>query len=376
MRTQRLAVSVALVAMGGCTIESPLDPASISGDITDFFNQVAREIENAVKNPLDQKLYPKLLGGDSESIYYATNLGDIRVTFDGPSNDWVFPGIVGPSNLYVYQNGERRLARPLVPAGALSRMAFDGDSLAFVLSRNIGTPEFTESVIVSRAAFNNLTLLDAPLADGAFVTQLAISGERVAVLLDGASDAAADRVRLFDLRDPSAPDEFAAGRIGGLVLRGDRMAFLADDARIVLVELVAGSTVEVPAARALDLTLANNHVVWTVAGSSGSSAVYAYSIPDGVTKIWADAVPGRLAGATDDHFVTETTEIGSNGRTFRVVVRRYEVAGGSRVLADFRADGLAGQTMVLGNRAVFVNADRRIVVVPFDGGERFNFRPY
>lgn len=68
--------------------------------------------------------------------------------------------------------------------------------------------------------------------------------------------------------------------------------------------------------------------------------------------------------------------IGDNGITERTVIRLHEVGGRERKLADFRTTGLSGQSRILGNRAVFVNPDRRIVIVPLDGGDRRSFKPF
>lgn len=376
MRLRWLALLIPVLTFSGCTLEAPLDPADVGGDFAAFLNQLGRRVENAVRNPLDQKLNPQLLGGDSTRIFYATNLGDVRITFPGPTNDWVIPGVLGPSNLYVYHEGERRLLRPLVPAGALSRLDFDGDSVVFVLSHNIGTPQFTEQVIVSGSLFDHFKLLEVPLSDGVFITDLEISGGRVAVLLAALADGVSDELRLYDLAAPESPILFTAQRIEQVALRGDRLAYVADGERIVLYDHITRTTTEFPAGDSpTDVTLTDNHVVWGQLRPNGARAVYAYAIPTGTMTLWADAVDGRIAGATDEYFITETSTIGRNNVTWRIVIRRYDSTGAAKTLADFRADGLAGQTMVMGDRVVFVNAEARIVVVPFQGGGRFNFRP-
>ena len=94
------------------------------------------------------------------------------------------------------------------------------------------------------------------------------------------------------------------------------------------------------------------------------------------TRTWADAVDGELTGAADNHFLTEEYVLGNNNMTERIVIRLREVEGNERKLADFRADVLAGQSCIRGDRAIFVNPDRRIVVAPLDGGDRVNFRPF
>lgn len=375
MRVRWPALLIPTLTMAGCTLEAPFDPADAGSNLFGFLNQVGRKVENAVRNPFDQKLNPQLLGGDSTRIFYATNLGDVRITFPGPTNDWVIPGLLGPSNLYVHHNGERRLLRPLIPAGVLSRLDFDGESVVFVLSENVGTPDFTERVIVSRSILGHFTLLEAPLADGAFITDLAISGGRVAVLLASLADGVSDELRLYDLSNPDTPILFTAQRIEQIALRGDRLAYIADGQRIVLHDRITNTTTEIPAGdQPADLALTDNHIVWGQARPNGSRAVYAYAIPTGILTLWADAVDGRIAGASDEYFITETATLGRNDRTWRIMIRRYDAAGAVKTLADFRADGLAGQTMVLGDRVVFVNADAKVVVVPFQGG-RFNFQP-
>ncbi len=55
---------------------------------------------------------------------------------------------------------------------------------------------------------------------------------------------------------------------------------------------------------------------------------------------------------------------------------RYDADGKRKKLAEFNADGFAGQSQILGGRAVWVNPDRRIVIQPLTGGDRKIFRPF
>lgn len=83
-----------------------------------------------------------------------------------------------------------------------------------------------------------------------------------------------------------------------------------------------------------------------------------------------------MAGAADEYFVTE--EYTSSGRSGveRIVVRQYDQAGEEKRLATFRADGLAGQTQIIGDQAAWVNPERRVTLAPLSGGGRTQFRPF
>ncbi len=106
------------------------------------------------------------------------------------------------------------------------------------------------------------------------------------------------------------------------------------------------------------------------------SRIRAYDIPTGTTRLWADDVIGDLTGATDDFFITEQYVTNSPEGADRIVLRRYDAEGRAVKLADFRAQGLAGQSRILGDRAAWVNPERRILLQPLAGGDRTRFDPY
>jgi hypothetical protein len=103
--------ALVLVIVGGCTVDVPqLSDAGLGQFINQLERQLAtqqQEFENAIQDPLDTDPYPVLVGGDSAHVYYATGLTDIRLNLPGRQNDLVIPSFVGPSNLYLYQDGKR-----------------------------------------------------------------------------------------------------------------------------------------------------------------------------------------------------------------------------------------------------------------------------
>jgi len=121
--------------------------------------------------------------------------------------------------------------------------------------------------------------------------------------------------------------------------------------------------------------LSSNKLVWSEPSGPSVALVHAYDIPTGVTRVWVDSAAGWLAGATDDYFVTEEYAEQDNG-VERITVRRYDLDGAAHELANFRADGLAGQTQVIGNSAAWVNPERRVTLAPLAGGSRTQFRPF
>ena len=66
----------------------------------------------------------------------------------------------------------------------------------------------------------------------------------------------------------------------------------------------------------------------------------------------------------------------NNAGADRIAIRRYDTTGEMKEVADIRADGLAGQARIAGERAVFVNPSRNIVVAPLAGGSRKEYTPY
>jgi len=123
-------VGVVLIGLTGCTIDVSDDATGVLGELVQLVENAQDNIDALLANPLDSDPYPVLMGGDSARIFYATNLGDIQLNFKGRTNDIVFPGLVGPSNVYRIQDGERELLRPLVLAGGMSGLATDGEYVA------------------------------------------------------------------------------------------------------------------------------------------------------------------------------------------------------------------------------------------------------
>ena len=98
--------------------------------------------------------------------------------------------------------------------------------------------------------------------------------------------------------------------------------------------------------------------------------MFAYDIASGEQGLWADAVAGTLTGATDTYLLTEERVHESNRDAVRLIIRSYDREGRSRKLAEFAADGLAGQSQVLGDRAVWVKPHRHLVTARLAGVER------
>ena len=153
----------------------------------------------------------------------------------------------------------------------------------------------------------------------------------------------------------------------------------AETSEIILHDLATDETTVI--AQNLDngfvpLFLTDNRVVWAERASGDLLRVWAHDLPSGTTFVWADAVEGDLVGASDDFLLTEEYIDRSPDKPDRIAVVRYDADGKRKKLAEFNADGFAGQSQILGNRAVWVNPDRRIVVQPLAGGDRKIFRPF
>ena len=133
-RRALLLAGLILTTGAGCTVDLPGFALPFGGQfpLAAAVQQAQRNFERLVADPLGSKPFPVLIGGDSERIFYATNLGDIRINLKGPSSDFVLPGLLGPSNLYREQDKQRNLLRPLLPAGTFSGLATDGEYVAYV----------------------------------------------------------------------------------------------------------------------------------------------------------------------------------------------------------------------------------------------------
>jgi hypothetical protein len=333
-------------------------------------------LEDAVADPLESRPFPKLIGGDSQRIYYATNLGDVRIRFPGPTNDLVLPGLLGPSNLYEHHDRERALLRPLILAGALSSLTTDGDSVAYVWNTGIDGGNVTQQLRLGGLfAATDRTVLETPTPDGEVVTDVGLASGRLAILLGATDGSGRSRILIQSTFSDTPTADISTAFVLSFDLRDTRLAYtVATDiggelhlANIATGEdrVIASSDRPLP-----QVFLSNNFVIW-----SDSTGIMAHEIATAANFVWSDAVDGQLVGANDTYFITQRIQRRDSGAAV-VVVERHEPGGKSRTLADFADDGRAGQAQVMGERVVFVNADRKIVVVPLNGDDRFNFEPF
>ena len=393
LRLSLLGLGAALIVCVGCTLNVPGLPTGPINDIQDFFEGLERQVENAIEDPLGNRPYPVLLGGNTQRLFYATNLGDTRINFPGRTNDIVLPGLLGPSNLYELADKERELVRPLIPAGALVALRTDGATVAFLTVTRLETPIqlqlLAAPVDLASAAFDTQVLWDSDTADaGATIAPylLAVSDRRAAfVTTDTTGDFREDRLRIVDLTGLAPDVEISGASFEGVALERDRLVTvetddaagayvvtlrnLTDDLATVLAELRATNF------QSPNAFITNNTVVWDEVDAAGNARVLQYDIPSATTTVWADAVVGRLTGARDDFFVTEDF-IEVRPTTERIAVWRYNSDGVGKKLAEFRGDGLAGQATIIGDDAVWVNPERRIVLQPLAGGDRKIFRAF
>lgn len=385
--TEKLTTLAAILALAGCTVDVPINPAAGFQPLDSLLNDLQSGFGDAVADPLGAKPFPLLLGGDSQRVLYATNLTDIRLKFRGPTNDAVIPGILGPSNLYELSGKQRELIRPLVPTGALSGLKTDGRFVAWLTIPEFESEDVLQEIIVGDLSGFGDRVLYSSDSDGGFIVgyTLALHDGRLAFAIADDVNHESERLRIEDLDGEGPAIEIAGGQFGHVTLRGDRLAYFeipADGAaRIVLRDLSSQESIEVAsnlraAAYSIGLVLTGNTLVWSDGTDGGVSRIMAYDITTGTTREWVDAARGRLAGATDDYVVTEERVDRFPNKPDRLVIRKYDIDGKPKQMADFRADGFAGQTRVLGDRVVWVNPDRRIVVQPLPGGDRKIFRPF
>lgn len=382
----RLALlGVALLGLAGCTID-------VSGDATGLFDELAQLVANvqdnidaALADPLNSDPYPVLMGGDSARIFYATNLGDVRLNFRGPTNDIVFPGLVGPSNVYQLEGRQRELLRPLVLAGQLSGLTTDGTYVAYIALPDLDDPNTQRLMIGYTDAIAGDEVVYQVNSDDEYIwPELLIADGRVVFWVIQVEPWVAT-LHVVTLADGDTGVRFInANDAGDAALEGTRLAqVLSNDdgtLRVVLRDIVAGTeetiAPSIASAGGVAVCLSNNRVVWGAADTYGQySRIVAYDLTTQQTTTLADAAIGTLAGATDTQFVTEAYRSNVLG-VERIEIRRYDADGKSKEIADFRADGLAGQTCVLGDRIVYVNAKRQIVTVPFSGGDGHSYAPY
>jgi hypothetical protein len=382
-RVALLVVVSALLVLAGCTIDVPF--GAPTGD--DLFSGIQSRLENLLEDPLRTHPFPVLVGGDDEHVYYATSLTDVRINFRGPTNDVVIPGFLGPSNLYVYQGGKRELLRELVPAGAATGLTTDGRFLVYFRfsGLDMAFPEYqvvasslgdgTENVIFDSADAETETL--SP-------TLTALAGGRVALALSR-TDAAASTIRVVDLTGLEAVREIELPGlyVDSLALTTDYLAYASTDSlltSIVLYDLRTDAPLTV-ASEIRDcygprVFLTANMLVWSEPPEAGPAPVKAYDLAAGATRLWTESTAGELVGASDSWLVTEEWVYNDSTGAERIAVHRYDQDGGHTKLAEFRADGLAGQTCIIGDYAAWVNPDRQVVLAPLAGGSRKIFQPF
>jgi hypothetical protein len=375
----------------GCNVNVPFDPSDLVRPIDDVFEGVQEGLADAVADPLGAKPFPVLVGGDNERVFYATSLTDIRINFPGATNDVVIPGFLGPSNLYRFERKERELIRPLIPGGAVGRLATDGRYVAYVAYPELNPPR-EQLRVTDLETFADYAVFDGASDDASTVLTvgMALSSGRLAFLL-AELDGGAGRLRIEDLKeiDPTTEIEIR-GDVSGdpppFDLRGNRLALVerADDGSLFLSLRDLSTDTSTVIAERLRMSfrvearvvLTDNSLVWSEPADDGLSRILRHDLTSGVTRVWVEAARGELAGATDEFLVTEEPIYRRPDRADQISVHRYDLGGERRTLATFRADGLAGQTRVIGNRAVWVNAERKIVIAPLNGGDRTIFRPF
>ncbi|MCC7292028.1 MAG: hypothetical protein IT449_08215 [Phycisphaerales bacterium] len=402
MKPRHLLVGAAALLLAACNADLNSDPNGLFESFSDAMNNLERRIEQGLADPLDSDPYPLLIGGDDERVLYATNLGDIRLNYKGSTNDVVLPGFIGPSNLYEHRNGRRELIRPLIPSGAFGGLASDGDWIAYIWDANLQSADSPLQVVVGQvgAVLDDAVVfeedLSGPVQERLSGRSLVMDDNRLAYLIqrtrlgsDGEETESQSVLRIHDLTlgTGAAAPEIELGLIADQFdLRGDALAYLSVNADLATFQLVLHNldtgeaqvieehTRSLESQDVVYLTL--NTLVWSEPTSGGLIRVSRFDLAGGGQNVWADSVVGRLVGATDDFFITEERVENFPDEANRIVVRRYNAEGVVTQLADFRADGLAGQSRILGNRAAWVNPDREIVLAPLAGGDRTQFKPF
>ncbi len=375
-----------LLSASACSVEMPFDPATVLQPIENALTDAERAFEDAVTDPLNAKPFPVLIGGNDEQIFYSTNLGDVRINFPGPTNDVVVPGFFGPSNLYRYQNKSREMIRPLVPGSTFLGLATDGQHIAYIAVKEEPSSPFDVRV-AEIAGVTERIVFDAESNTGTRVvpTRLAMDHGRVAFLTetDGTNGVT---LRVHDVAGSDSPIVVEARSVLSFALHGNRLAYIEEDAsgslRVIMRDLATTDVttladhIRVTDCEPVGIFLTANHAVWSEPAGDDLSRALSYEIPTAETRVFADTIVGRLVGADDRHIVTEEYVDRGSNKPNLVVVRRYDGDGKKKKLAEFRADGLAGQTTVIGHSAVWVNPGRKIVSAPLEGGDRRAFSAF
>lgn len=368
-------VAAFALLLPACSIESPFDPASLLLPGSSI-SRALQQFGQGLQDPFNNHPTPVLLGGDAERIFYATDLTEVDIRFDGPTNDIVIPGFLGPSNVYAHEDGDRTLVRRLIPTGALWRVATDGQNVAFVQKPGFGTDDQQNELVLNGEVLLSL----APGDDAFFSDVVLVEGALVAAVQSLADDFAA-RIHIFEAFSGEQQFLVSAHIVSSLNLLGDHLVYWTDaDSvfRLVDFNVVSGENTTLVERTSLpyDVVQSSNRIVWSEEVDFDHARVVAFDRSSGETETLAETIRGRLAGATDSAFVIEETFAADNDITSRIAIRRHGDDGSVEELANIRADRHAGQTIVVGNRAVFVNDDQKIVVVPLHGGQRINFEPF
>ncbi len=379
MRTLVPVTLLAALTAGGCTTDLPFNPTEFIQPIANDLDRLERFIDDALADPLNSRPFPLIVGGDSERILYANNLGDIRVRIPGPVNDIVIPGILGPSNLYRHEQKNSDLVRPLILAGGLTGLASDGTIVAYISVVGSDGLAPQNLIVGDLSPLNDKVVYESDWQRDFIWPDLQVDSGRVAFVVRSVDAAApADRLIVAEVAGATATVYHEGDTVDAFALRGGRLAYVVSnigETRVFVREL-SGDSPQLLAeglpsqSGPVRVALSNNRVVWSEPTGDGVSRIVAFDTVSGRITVWADAVRGALRGAGDERFVTEEVEFRLPQRANRVVIRRYDPADGEKIVADIPDDGLAGQARVLGDRIAYVNQHRTIVYVPLAGGDK------
>jgi len=381
---------VLLVVPLACNVQLPVDPSEVLAPIDELVNEGQRGFERAVADPLDIDPFPIVIGGSSAKVYYATNLADVRIDFPGRTTDLVIPGFFAPSNLYEIDlvSKRRNLIRPLVPVGAgglfISDVVTDGAYFAYLSSRD-ALSGGKQQLYAGALADPNLPLIIETGVAATFALFVGLDDGRLVYVVANYSDDSRPRLVIHDLVRDDDGFETDDVSLVAASLRGPNLVYAEccdAAARIVLVDLSRGESTVIADAGpggdlyVEDLYVTDNSVVWSEMATDETLRISAYDIPSGETRVWADAVVGRLTGASDEFFLTEDLVERWPQAKDKIVIRRHDLDGTVHKLAEFRNEGWAGQSTILGDRAVWVNPARKIILAPLAGGGRMSFAPF
>ena len=267
----------------------------------DSFKNIQEDLEDFLADPLGIRPFPVIVGGDSERIYYATNLSDISVNFPGPSNDLVIPGFYGPSNLYKYEDKQREMIRPLVPAFVFGASTTDGFHVIYLRNSLPGQEGNLQLVACDIVWSEPWVLFDAAESDpNSYVGEPVISSGRVAFVIS-AYDEANAVVRVVEVTSGEVICEIEVGWWSNLDLKGNLLAYQVQPdegpEQLFLLDLASGDEAlllsELPLSNTIrSVHITDNKVVWDEWTGSSSAGIKAYDISSGTTETWIDAISG------------------------------------------------------------------------------------